>query len=595
MQKKRFIVKFLAGLLGLGLVLWAHAPHTAVAAPTAIISVDGTTCTLPDAITAANTNTATGGCNAGSSGGVDQLDLLADVVLYDTNYGSGTGPLVVTSGIFIFGNGFTIESDDTGTNAFRTAIFDVYSTGELTLNNVTITNAENDISLSESGSVINNRGGTVTIAQSTITANGNGDGAGGSNGGAVISNLSSGQLNIASTTFSSNSEYQNGNVIYNEGTADILTSTFTDNNNNTTGGLGAVIRNIGTLELRNSTISGNEGYGVTTGGTADIYNSTITDNSYTGVNTSGFTAGIVTNVYTSLINRNRVGNASGNVNTLGSSVTNLDSHNVIGLSGNARSVPAVGASDVVPSGAIGTVMDATLQDNGGPTDTHMLVTGSPAIDVEDGGVCQSFDQRGNYRDTDCDAGAVEIVPGDAVTQAVTKAVTQGNTYVFGNTAVQAEIVSDGGCLTEITVQRIESNHPQASPATPGLQTGRYWDITATPGGCTGFDINLTLPFLFAPGTDDKACRWTGSAWDCGTAGVNSLVDIDSDGTDDAVVRTGVNAFSDWAVGNNVSPTSVQLSQLQTASPTVSPVLLMLFAVMALTTAVGGVWLLRRPR
>ena len=45
-------------------------------AQAATITVDGTTCTLADAITAANNDTATGGCSAGS--GVDTLTLTAD-------------------------------------------------------------------------------------------------------------------------------------------------------------------------------------------------------------------------------------------------------------------------------------------------------------------------------------------------------------------------------------------------------------------------------------------------------------------------------------------------------------------------------------
>ena len=45
----------------------------------AAITVDGTTCTLVDAITAANTDTATGGCPAGS--GADTLTITADVTL----------------------------------------------------------------------------------------------------------------------------------------------------------------------------------------------------------------------------------------------------------------------------------------------------------------------------------------------------------------------------------------------------------------------------------------------------------------------------------------------------------------------------------
>ena len=58
------------------------------------IAVDGTTCTLADAITAANTDTATGGCNAGS--GVDTLAIMNNVSV------SGELPLI-TSDMRIIG------------------------------------------------------------------------------------------------------------------------------------------------------------------------------------------------------------------------------------------------------------------------------------------------------------------------------------------------------------------------------------------------------------------------------------------------------------------------------------------------------------
>jgi len=52
-----------------------------------------------------------------------------------------------------------------------------------------------------------------------------------------------------------------------------------------------------------------------------------------------------------------------------------------------------------------------LQDNGGPTETHALLPGSPAIDSGDNGTCPAVDQRGVARPqgAGCDRGAVEAV------------------------------------------------------------------------------------------------------------------------------------------------------------------------------------------
>ena len=50
-----------------------------------------------------------------------------------------------------------------------------------------------------------------------------------------------------------------------------------------------------------------------------------------------------------------------------------------------------------------------LADNGGPTLTHLLEAGSPAIDAANGAVCPATDQRGVARPqgAGCDVGAVE--------------------------------------------------------------------------------------------------------------------------------------------------------------------------------------------
>jgi hypothetical protein len=51
-----------------------------------------------------------------------------------------------------------------------------------------------------------------------------------------------------------------------------------------------------------------------------------------------------------------------------------------------------------------------LADNGGPTQTHALQTGSPAIDAGDNAVCPVTDQRGVARDAACDVGSFEYAP-----------------------------------------------------------------------------------------------------------------------------------------------------------------------------------------
>ena len=110
----------------------------------------GPDCTLRDAITSANTDTATGGCPAGS--GADIINLAAGgtytLTTEDNDEPLGDGPNglpPVTSQITINGNGATIQRDpsyacpvDDGSSDFR--IFHVDNPGDLTLNDLTVSN-----------------------------------------------------------------------------------------------------------------------------------------------------------------------------------------------------------------------------------------------------------------------------------------------------------------------------------------------------------------------------------------------------------------------------------------------------------------------
>ncbi|MGQ0591544.1 MAG: hypothetical protein ACT4QB_02535, partial [Gammaproteobacteria bacterium] len=108
--------RYARSLAGVALLLaLGQAPVLA-----ATIDVDGTNCTLVDAIKAANTDAASGGCPAG--GGADTLVLVAGsthtlTAVEDTTYGP-TGLPLVTSQITIMGNDSTIERG-AGASKFR--------------------------------------------------------------------------------------------------------------------------------------------------------------------------------------------------------------------------------------------------------------------------------------------------------------------------------------------------------------------------------------------------------------------------------------------------------------------------------------------
>jgi hypothetical protein len=83
---------------------------------------------------------------------------------------------------------------------------------------------------------------------------------------------------------------------------------------------------------------------------------------------------------------------------------------------------AVQPLDIVPDEALAEILDPQLAGNGGPTMTHRLIEGSPALDVAHNAACNAdpvngVDQRGKARnvnregevsDNDCDAGAFEL-------------------------------------------------------------------------------------------------------------------------------------------------------------------------------------------
>lgn len=123
----------------------------------------------------------------------------------------------------------------------------------------------------------------------------------------------------------------------------------------------------------------------------------------------------------------------------------------------------------------------------------------------------------------------------------TGAKTFGLAGAFNGANLSIDVTTQGG-LSNLRVERIDSNHPNAAPP---QQTGRYWSITPTDGGYTA---NLILPR--SNGGNPTACKYTGTGtvWACQA---NSQ-------TPNTVTQNGITAFSDWAVGNN-APTAAILT------------------------------------
>ncbi|MDX6534840.1 MAG: hypothetical protein QOF68_2584, partial [Gaiellales bacterium] len=220
-------------------------------------TADDGVCTLREAITAANTDTAsgalTGECAGGSGADTITFSFAGTITL------SGLLPAITTD-LSISGAGAIIVSGD---NAFR--VFNV-TAGFVALSGLTIT----------AGSVSGGGGGifntaNLDITDSTISGN---TAAGG--GGGV---WSSGWLGVGDSTISGNSSPGNGGGgIWSVGTLFVMNSTISGNS----GALGGGLYNLGNLLMANSTISANSATlsdgGLTAGGSETVVNSIVAGN-----------------------------------------------------------------------------------------------------------------------------------------------------------------------------------------------------------------------------------------------------------------------------------------------------------------------------
>ena len=229
------------------------------------------TCTLADAITAANTDEAAGECPAGD--GADIISLSGDITL------TAALPQITTE-ITIEGNGFTIS----GNNRYRIFYNDG---GALTIHNLTITNgyvegdlirnADRDLENATAnpiGGAIVNWQGTLTISDSNFS-----DNLAEYDGGAIYNR--EGILSIVNSVFSANLADSSGGAIYNwQGTLSIVNSVFSANLADLSGG---AIYDAGELSIVNSAFSHNwtdeDGGAIINHGDLSISSSTFSTNS----------------------------------------------------------------------------------------------------------------------------------------------------------------------------------------------------------------------------------------------------------------------------------------------------------------------------
>jgi predicted outer membrane repeat protein len=218
-------------------------------------------------------------------------------------------------------------------------------------------------------------------------------------------------LNGLAIVDGSNSSYFQGNGLYNAGTTTINNSTFSGNTGaieNTSSGI---------LTLINTTLSGNDavgpngdggsGGGLINLGTATLIHTTITNNS-AQIDGGGIWNSGTLHLENSIVAGNTTPGSGPDLYLWNGTITPAGS-NLIGNNDTVAAVFPVSAPLVGEPGNPVNPLLTALSNNGGPTQTHKPLAGSPAIDMATGSL-PATDQRGIPRVAGVgDIGSVEVV------------------------------------------------------------------------------------------------------------------------------------------------------------------------------------------
>lgn len=563
------------------------------------------TVTLTDVLVTAN-RTGDGGPGGSSTGGWG---------------GSGAG---ISGGGTLTLTNVTVSNNTTGNGVTGTnggsggrggGIF--FASGSLTMTNCTVSgNTTGNGAAGTSGGASGGGGGdgagvlmnagTLTMTNVVINGNHSGDanfgGTGGVGGGLMTS---SGVISkLANVTISNNStgnggggftgQGGRGGGIANHGTMTVQSSTVSGNttgNAGTTGGdsggIGGGIFNGAVLRLINSTVSGNNtsgfnapGGGIHNNGSAmSVINSTITGNAAitqvgNGIHQGFFTSG-PTRIQNSIVAQNVGGpDMSGSFSSQGTN-----------LIGNADGATGFIGSDL--TGTTATPLNAMLgplADNGGPTLTHALLAGSPALDAGNNFLAQDAfgnplvsDQRGTGRiDDSPDAGTTATVDIGAYEFHQTLETIGEKSINEDATLTLFFSVGDGG--SDVTSVTASSSNPGLVPNANLSVTGSgsVRTLQATPianlSGVTTITVTANLPGggvvnssfqLFVESVNDAPSF---------TKGANQTVNEDA----------GAQTVNNWATGISAGPNE----DSQMLSFTLTPDNLSLFSAAPAVSSTG---------
>ena len=396
--------------------------------------------------------------------------------------GGGASTTIISGGIesqlLVINNGFAV-------NLSGVTILGPGILGSGISNSGTLTLTDSTVSLASTGGIFNN--GTATLINSTVSGNANLGG------------------------------------ISNGGTLTLINSTVSGNFSARGGG----ISNSGTVTLINSTVSGNRGIdkggGIFNSGTANLFNATITNNQ-AGSSSSSLSSGSLGsgggvfnasgaefNFQNSILAGNfetvgipapppintifvsTPGECDGTINSIGNNLMTIADCTVSG------SAPILGNPNLGP-----------LQDNGGPTQTHALLSGSPAIDAGNPGGCRdefgvllTTDQRGFNRPAlGCDIGAFELQQATGVVAAVlpSSRSVQVNTpaAAFATVINTGQAMATGCSIAPLTSVPASFVYQTTDPATNQVTGLPNTPANIAAGAAQSFVFAITPTFSIVP-------------------------------------------------------------------------------------------------
>jgi uncharacterized repeat protein (TIGR01451 family)/CSLREA domain-containing protein len=325
-----------------------------------------------------------------------------------------------------------ITSPGDGICSLREAISNANSNSDVTIGDCPAGTGADTISFSVGGTIILNNTLSITDAAGlTLDGVGRSVTLSGNNAVRVLLVNPGANLTVTDLTVANGFDPSMGAGIYNQsGILNVVKCTFSGNGvSGRVGGGG--ITNSGTLIIVNSTFSGNRGAGAgggiynQFGGSLSIINSTIVGNSVTtsicppgNFCTDQGDGGGIYNRGTMNLDNSIV---AGNTATLGSpdigGFIDTASYNIITDSSllyrwNGLGLPIYlnGNNGNIAVASLATVLNTTLANNGGSTQTLALLPGSQAINTALPPSCPATDQRGVVRPQGmgCDIGSYEV-------------------------------------------------------------------------------------------------------------------------------------------------------------------------------------------